>query len=320
MKSKMSELVLSAQSSETKLKTEIESILAKERAVQEEAYANDMEKKDNLHKNELRRLQAQLEVRHKEDLARACHMHEQELKRVLRDNDRLQRLIGKSNMGHASKYLQSMGGISSSSAGVGHESAPEPSHLPQPVESYMRSVSGSSDLNRTSISPPRVSSNVAGNSFSTSRGGNSLSGSKLTLADVRSHDVSPATSNRWGRLNESLYSQENRKGLSNQSTFKSKVEDPPDNLLLSEAFEVTKRSSNNQSSKSEGNVNADSSADDSLTMPRMTSSGDSSDDSGDSIDKLNSSALSRNSSVSRNADNLDSYLSKLQLYLDGGAI
>ncbi len=89
--------------------------------------------------------------------------------------------------------------------------------------------------------------------------------------------------------------------------------DPPSALLVDEALQASKRGHKLTKSVEEEAYLED------LDGAKDADSLDGSDNDSDSINGvLNRSSWSKMSSASRNADNVDSYLDKLQKYLDGG--
>ena len=95
LKAEYSNQLNNAKIDENKRKKEFESLLKKERDAQLTAMTIEGERSEERHKSELKRLQAQLEVRYREESAKKKYIHEQEINRLLRDNDRLQRQIAR---------------------------------------------------------------------------------------------------------------------------------------------------------------------------------------------------------------------------------
>ncbi len=90
------------------------------------------------------------------------------------------------------------------------------------------------------------------------------------------------------------------------------VADPPSSLLVDEALQASKRGQKLSKSYDEDTYLVD------LDGGRDADSLDGSDNDSDSIGgALDRSTWSKMSSASRNADNMTSYIGKLQKYLDG---
>lgn len=79
-----------------KRQKEFELFLNKERDSLNTTNATELERIVDRHKLELKRVQAHLEVHHRDDIVKIKHIHEQEISRLLRDNDRMRRIIARS--------------------------------------------------------------------------------------------------------------------------------------------------------------------------------------------------------------------------------
>ena len=95
LKADLAENIQRARAEDKRRIDEFEMVLVKDREAHATAFALDAERTAERHRAEMRRMQANLEVRQQEDVARLKHVHEQEVKRLLRENDRLQRTLAR---------------------------------------------------------------------------------------------------------------------------------------------------------------------------------------------------------------------------------
>jgi hypothetical protein len=81
-----------------KRQQELELFINKERDSLSITNATELERIVDRHKLELKRVQAHLEVHHRDDIVKIKHIHEQEISRLLRDNDRMRRILARSGI------------------------------------------------------------------------------------------------------------------------------------------------------------------------------------------------------------------------------
>ena len=105
LKQELAAVIHRAKQEDARRVKEFEMILVKDREAQVTAFSLDGERMADRHRAELRRVQAVLEVRAQEESARLKHAHEQELKRVLRENERLQRALARGDFQSSSSSL-----------------------------------------------------------------------------------------------------------------------------------------------------------------------------------------------------------------------
>lgn len=99
LKAELATVIQRARAEDAARISEFEVVLVKDRETQATAYALENERMIERHRTELRRQQANLEVRHQEEVARMKHVHEAEVKRLIRESDRLQRTLARSGPG-----------------------------------------------------------------------------------------------------------------------------------------------------------------------------------------------------------------------------
>jgi hypothetical protein len=123
------------------------------------SHALELEKHADRHKTEVKRNQAVFDVKVQDELLRMKHTHEQEINKLLRENERLQKIIARYGGGHLSARVLSdedtarsgtgMFGpgrtVSSTMADINR--APSPLQTPMPLSSLSTASPANSKLN-----------------------------------------------------------------------------------------------------------------------------------------------------------------------------
>lgn len=215
-------------------------------------HALETEKLEERHRREMKRLQAELEARHEEEVFKLKHIHEQEVNRQIRTTDRLQRLVARHGLSTAHQEGDNSDQYSAASYAappvVYHQLTPtrrttsgaaassssmyrredEGNHnreelrdrqkgLKKEVSSHQQSLKHRRQSPSPPPPPPETNRSVLGTKY-----GSPTRGEKIN----------------WGALSQSLRAQESQ-ALHPQPTF-SRDHMPPSTFALDEALEATK--------------------------------------------------------------------------------
>ena len=241
LKAEFTQTIQHFQSEDTRRQREMEMQYNKLRDQLIQSQALDMEKVQDKHRREIRQIQAQAEVNTQESIVKIRHLHEQELNRQIRENDRLHRLLARHGL---SSTASNIGNSSNSNNAVEEKVfeklTPASGFRGSPQRQVMRSHFNTVSSPPPPPPPPPVttdytnSNNTNSNSNNTSNSNNNIYSEPLRRT--------PGSIN-WGALEESLQQQEDKQSNSNNTTRGgfSNQRLPPADFPLDEAVAASRR-------------------------------------------------------------------------------
>lgn len=165
IRGEVADRVRKMQEDEKRRQEDFEGIVQKERKELIASHVLNVESLEEKHRKDIRRLEAQLEVRYGEEFAKLRKIHELEVKRLITDNDRLHRsLLAKSKVGS----MTVLGGMQQLRAELDNSSsmsrrAQSRAYTPAIAADRVPDISFSNSLYTVQTPPPSSARNDSGN-------------------------------------------------------------------------------------------------------------------------------------------------------------